>query len=44
MRDEATKMLGRLQPVVNAFDDASARGFGPSLMELAQPDIAFGLL
>ena len=29
--DEATERLGRLQPVVNAFDDASARGFGSSL-------------
>lgn len=36
MHNEATEMLDRLQPVVNAFDDASTRGFGPSLMELAQ--------
>lgn len=35
MRDEATKMLDRLQPVVNAFDDAPVRGFGPALIELA---------
>jgi hypothetical protein len=35
MRDEATKMLDRLQPVVNAFYDASACGFGPALIELA---------
>ena len=32
MRDETTEMVGRLQPVVNAFDDASALGFGPSLI------------
>lgn len=31
MRDEAAEMLDRLQPVVNVFDDAPARGFGPSL-------------